>query len=87
MEEIIYRIKMNCPYLTTLDLSNMDGIWTDAVLEALKTNTNLKRLKVKDDERRMEWVRASKVVSFVDRFVAMEGPECMYHIFSPLNIE
>ena len=47
MEEILYRLQMNCPLLTTLDLSNMEDKWTDQILLALKNNTNLKKLKVK----------------------------------------
>ena len=75
---------MNCPLLTTLDLSNMEDKWTDQILLALKNNTNLKKLKVKDNEKRLEWLRISKnlEVYFVNNFVAIEGWEdTIYHIF------
>ena len=84
MEEILYRLQMNCPLLTTLDLSNMEDKWTDQILLALKNNTNLKKLKVKDNEKRLEWLRISKnlEVYFVNNFVAKEGGEdTIYHIF------
>ena len=84
MEEILYRLQMNCPLLTTLDLSNMEDKWTDQILLALKNNTNLKKLKVKDNEKRLEWLRISKnlEVYFVNNFVAIEGWEdTIYHIF------
>ena len=84
MEEILYRLQMNCPLLTTLDLSNMEDKWTDQILLALKNNTNLKKLKVKDNEKRLEWLRISKnlEVYFVNNFVAIEGDEdTIYHIF------
>jgi len=84
MEEILYRLRMNCPLLTTLDLSNMEDKWTDQILLALKNNTNLKKLKVKDNEKRLEWLRISKnlEVYFVNNFVAIEGSEdTIYHIF------
>ena len=84
MEEILYRLQMNCPLLTTLDLSNMEDKWTDQILLALKNNTNLKKLKVKDNEKRLEWLRISKnlEVYFVNNFVAIEGGEdTIYHIF------
>ena len=84
MEEILYRLQMNCPLLTTLDLSNMEDKWTDQILLALKNNTNLKKLKVKDNEKRLEWLRISKnlEVYFVNNFVAIEGSEdTIYHIF------
>ena len=84
MEEILYRLRMNCPLLTTLDLSNMEDKWTDQILLALKNNTNLKKLKVKDNEKRLEWLRISKnlEVYFVNNFVAIEGGEdTIYHIF------
>lgn len=84
MEEILYRLQMNCPLLTTLDLSNMEDKWTDQILLALKNNTNLKKLKAKDNEKRLEWLRISKnlEVCFVNNFVAMEGGEdTVYHIF------
>ena len=68
MEEILYRLQRNCPLLTELDLSNMDDKWANQVLIALKNNTNLKKLKVKDNEKRFEWLRISKnlEVYFVD---------------------
>ena len=84
MEEILYRLQMNCPLLTTLDLSNMEDKWTDQILLALKNNTNLKKLKVKDNEKRLEWLRISKnlEVYFVNNFVAIEGSkDTIYHIF------
>ena len=84
MEEILYRLQRNCPLLTTLDLSNMEDKWTDQILLALKNNTNLKKLKVKDNEKRLEWLRISKnlEVYFVNNFVAIEGSEdTIYHIF------
>ena len=84
MEEILYRLQMNCPLLTTLDLSDMEDKWTDQILLALKNNTNLKKLKVKDNEKRLEWLRISKnlEVYFVNNFVAIEGCEdTIYHIF------
>ena len=84
MEEILYRLQMNCPLLTTLDLSNMEDKWTDQILLALKNNTNLKKLKAKDNEKRLEWLQISKnlEVCFVNNFVAMEGGEdTVYHIF------
>ena len=84
MEEILYRLQMNCPLLTTLDLSNMEDKWTDQILLALKNNTNLKKLKVKDNEKRLEWLRISKnlEVYFVNNFVAIEGGEdTIFHIF------
>jgi len=84
MEEILYRLQMNCPLLTTLDLSDMEDKWTDQILLALKNNTNLKKLKVKDNEKRLEWLRISKnlEVYFVNNFVAIEGSEdTIYHIF------
>ena len=77
---------MNCPLLTTLDLSNMDDKWTDQILLALKNNTHLKKLKVKENEKRVEWLRISKhlEVYFIDNFVAIEGSEgVVYHIFKP----
>ena len=85
MEEILYRLQMNCPLLTTLDLSNMDDKWTDQILLALKNNTHLKKLKVKDNEKRFEWLRISKnlEVYFVDNFAAIDGGNgVVYHIFT-----
>ena len=83
MEEILYRLQRNCPLLTELDLSNMDDKWANQVLIALKNNTNLKKLKVKDNEKRFEWLRISKnlEVYFVDNFVAIDGGDVIYHIF------
>ena len=74
MEEILYRLQMNCPLLTTLDLSNMEDKWTDQILLALKNNTNLKKLKAKDNEKRLEWLRISKnlEVCFVNNFVQFQ---------------
>ena len=48
MNDILYRIKNNCRYLTTLDLSNKN-ISDKFVLQlanALKTNTRLKKLNL-----------------------------------------
>jgi hypothetical protein len=84
MEEIIHRLHMNCPFLTTLDLSNMDDKWYDPILLALKNNTHLKKIKVKNNDKRVAWLRISKhlEVYFVDNFVAIEGGEgVVYHIF------
>ena len=83
MEEILYRLQSDCPLLTELDLSNMDDEWTSKVLVALKNNTNLKKLKVKYNEKRFEWLRISKnlEVYFVDNFIAIDGGEVIYHIF------
>jgi hypothetical protein len=84
MEEIVYRLRMNCPLLTKLDLSNMEDKWTERTLLALRHNTTVKKLKVKDGEKRHEWLRAAKnaEVYFVNNFVAIEGGEdVIYHIY------
>ena len=85
MEEIIHRIKMNCPHLTTIDLSKMEDKWTKPVLKALETNTHLKKLKVKTNEKRFEWLRTPNnlEVYFVDNFIAIDGEDVIYHIYKP----
>ncbi len=90
MEEIVYRLRMNCPLLTTLDLSSMNDIWMDRVLSALTHNTRLQKLKVKDTERRMEWMQLPNRkcrIYFVDNFVAIDGGDnVLYHIFNANKI-
>ena len=47
---------------------------------------DLKKLKVKGNEKRVEWLRISKhlEVYFINHFVAIEGSEgVVYHIFKP----
>jgi hypothetical protein len=85
MEEIIHRIKMNCPHLTTIDLSKVEDKWIKLVLKALETNTNIKKIKVKTDEKRFEWLRISNnlEVYFVDNFIAIDGEDVIYHIYKP----
>ena len=86
MEGIVQRLRMNCSRLTMLDLTTMPDIWMNRVLSALTHNTHLKKLKVKNNERRMEWLRLPNRnchIFFVDNFVAIDGGNNMlYHIFN-----
>ncbi len=72
---------MNCPYLKKVDLSKMGLKWMDEVMIALQTNTNLVKIKVPDNERRMEWLSLNgREISFVDNFVAIKGEGVIYHV-------
>ena len=53
-------------------------------VQAWYQSIHVKKLKVKDNEKRLEWLRISKnlEVYFVNNFVAIEGSEdTIYHIF------
>jgi Ran GTPase-activating protein (RanGAP) involved in mRNA processing and transport len=92
MNDILHRIKNNCRYLTTLDLSNKN-ISDKFVLQlanALKTNTRLKKLNLCNnpigDVSRFALAEAIKGKSikllFVKNFIVVgNDTNCMYHIY------
>ena len=83
MNEIIDRIRLNCRFLTTLDVSKMDNKWLDKIMEALKTNTHLKKIKIRDDENVDMWFNTNREIYFVDKFIAFKDKGVIFHIYSP----
>ena len=90
MEDILNRIRNNCRFLTTLDLSNKNIKDKTAFLlaDALKTNTRLKKLNLCDnpigDNGRFALGAAVKgksiKLSFVNNFIVVGDKNVIYHI-------
>tara|TARA_B110000116_G_C16514986_1_gene437342 strand:- start:191 stop:478 length:288 start_codon:yes stop_codon:yes gene_type:complete len=92
MEDILNRIRNNCHFLTTLDLSNKNINDETAFLlaDALKTNTRLKKLNLCNnpigDNGRFALANAVKgksiKLSFVKNFIVVGEKDVIYHIIS-----
>jgi len=90
MNDILHRIKNNCRFLTTLDLSkkNITDDFAFLLASALKTNTRLKQLNLCDnpigDKGRFALAEAidgkSIKLSFVKKFIVVGGKNVVYHI-------
>ena len=93
MDDILNRVRNNCRFLTTLDLSNKNIKDKPALLlaDALKTNTRLRRLNLCNnpmgDMGRFALAAAVKgksiKLSFVNNFIIVRGDKnVIYHIIS-----
>ena len=92
MDDILNRVRNNCRFLTTLDLSNKNIKDKTAFLlaDALKTNTRLKKLNLCDnpigDNGRFALGAAVKgksiKLSFVKNFIVVGEKDFIYHIIS-----
>ena len=92
MDNLFYRIKSNCKFLTKVDLSNKNVNDEMAFLlaDALKTNTNLKELHLCNtpigDKGKTALTAAIKGKSiklfFVNNFVAYGDKGVIFHIYT-----
>ena len=92
MDDILNRIRNNCRFLTTLDLSNknINDKFALQLANALKTNTKLKILNLCNnpvgDIGRFALAAAVKgksiKLSFVKNFIVVGEKDVIYHIIS-----
>ena len=91
MDDILNRIRNNCRFLTTLDLSNknINDKFALQLANALKTNTKLKILNLCNnpvgDIGRFALAAAVKgksiKLSFVNNFIVVGEKDVIYHIW------